>query len=37
MYFIWGLLFPHIEVWFTGQNYEPLNIENKINTTVVIN
>ena len=29
--------FSYIEVWFTDQNYNPLEIEDKINITVVIN
>ena len=29
--------FPYIEVWFTDQNFEPLEIEDKINITLVIN
>ena len=29
--------FPYIKVWFTDQQSEPLEIENKINITVVIN
>ena len=29
--------FPYIEVWFTDQNSKPLEIENKINITLVIN
>ena len=29
--------FPYIEVWFTEQNYNPLEIEDKINITLVIN
>ena len=29
--------FLYIEVWFTDQNSEPLDIEDKINTTLVIN
>ena len=28
--------FSHIEVWFTDQNSKPLEIENKINVTLVI-
>ena len=28
--------FSHIEVWFTDQNSNPLEIENKINITLVI-
>ena len=27
----------YIEVWFTDQNYKPLEIEDKINITLVIN
>ena len=27
----------YIEVWFTGQNSNPLEIEDKINITLVIN
>ena len=29
--------FSYIEVWFTEQNYNPLEIEDKINITLVIN
>ena len=29
--------FSYIEVWFTDQNSKPLEIEDKIKTTVVIN
>ena len=29
--------FSYIEVWFTDQNSEPLEIEDKINITLVIN
>ena len=29
--------FSYIEVWFTDQNSKPLNIEHKINITLVIN
>ena len=29
--------FSYIEVWFTDKNSKPLEIENKINTTLVIN
>ena len=29
--------FSYIEVWFTGQNSKPLEIEDKISITVVIN
>ena len=29
--------FSYIEVWFTGQNSKPLEIEDKINITLVIN
>ena len=29
--------FSYIEVWFTHQNFKPLEIENKINITLVIN
>ena len=25
------------EVWFTEQNYKPLEIEDKVNVTLVIN
>ena len=32
--FNWG--FSHFEVWFTDQNYKLLEIENKINITLVI-
>ena len=29
--------FSYIEVWFTDQNSKPLEVENKINITLVIN
>ena len=29
--------FSYIEVWFTDQNSNPLEIEDKINTTLIIN
>ena len=29
--------FPYIELWFTDQNSKPLEIEDKINITLVIN
>ena len=29
--------FSHIEVWFTDQNSKPLEIEDKINITLVLN
>ena len=29
--------FSYIEVWFTDQNFKPLEIEDKISTTLVIN
>ena len=29
--------FPYIEVWFTDENYNPLDIGEKINITLVIN
>ena len=29
--------FSDIEVWFTDQNTNPLEMEDKINTTLVIN
>ena len=29
--------FLYIEVWFTDQNYNPLEIEDKINITLAIN
>ena len=29
--------FSYIEVWFTNQNSKPLEIEDKINITLVIN
>ena len=29
--------FSHIEEWFTDQNSKPLEIEDKINITLVIN
>ena len=28
--------FSHIEVWLTDQNYKPLDIEDKVNITLVI-
>ena len=28
--------FSYIEVWFTGQNFKPLEIEDKINITFVL-
>ena len=28
--------FNHIEVWFTGQNSQPLEIEDRMNLTLVI-
>ena len=28
--------FPEIEVWFTNQNSKPLEIEHKINLTLII-
>ena len=31
------LEFSYIEVWFTDQNCQPLEIEDKINITLVIN
>ena len=31
------LEFSNIDVWFTDQNSNPLEIEDKINTTLVIN
>ena len=31
------LEFSNIEVWFTDRNYKPLQIEDKINITLVIN
>ena len=32
-----SLDFSYIEVWFTDQNFKPLEIEDKINITLVIN
>ena len=32
-----NLEFSYIDVWFTDQNSKPLEIENKINITLVIN
>ena len=32
-----GSEFSYIEVWFTDQNYKPLEIEDKIHITLVIN
>ena len=29
--------FSYIELWFTDQNSEPLNIEGKTNITLVLN
>ena len=29
--------FPYIEVWFTDQNSTPLEVEDRINITIVIN
>ena len=29
--------FPYIQLWFTDQNYKPLEIVDKINITLVIN
>ena len=29
--------FPHIHVWFTDQNSKPLELDDKINITLVIN
>ena len=29
--------FSYIGIWFTDQNYKPLEIEDKINVTLVIN
>ena len=29
--------FSNIEVWLANQNFKPLEIDNKINTTLVIN
>ena len=28
--------FPYIEVWFTDQNFRPLEIEDKINITLIV-
>ena len=28
--------FPYIEVWFTDQNFKPLEIEDKINITLIV-
>ena len=29
--------FPYIELWFTDQNYKLIEIEEKVNITLVIN
>ena len=29
--------FSYIELWFTDQNFEPINIEDKTNITLVLN
>ena len=29
--------FPYIDVWSTYQNYKPLEVDDKINVTLVIN
>ena len=29
--------FPYIEVWFTDQNFKRLEIEDKINITLIVN
>ena len=34
---MFNLEFSYIEVWFTDQNSKPLEIEDKINITLVIN
>ena len=34
---MFNLEFSFIEVWFTDQNSKPLEIEDKINITLVIN
>ena len=34
---IFNLESSYIEVWFTGQNSKPLEIENKVNLILVIN
>ena len=34
---IFSLQFSYVEVWFTDQNSKPLEIEDKINITLVIN
>ena len=34
---IFNLESLYIEVWFTGQNSKPLEIENKVNLILVIN
>ena len=34
---IFNLESSYIEVWFTGQNSKPLEIENKVNLMLVIN
>ena len=28
--------FPFIEIWFTGQNNRPLEIEDNVNITLII-
>ena len=32
-----NLIYSHIEVWLTDQNSKPLEVEDKINITLVIN
>ena len=32
-----NLEFPYIKVWFTNQNSKPIEIEDKINITLLIN
>ena len=34
---VFNLNFSYIEVWFTDQNSEALEVEDKINITLVIN
>ena len=34
---MFNLEFSYIEVWFTDQNSKPLEIEDRINITLVIN
>ena len=32
-----NLEFLYIEVWFTNQNYKPVEMEDELNLTLVIN